>query len=414
MGRQDDAGRLRHRRLGRRLPRRAGRRPRRPVAERRVAARRAGRRAGRPPGRQPRDQAGRLLDQVEVELLYWEGCPSHPAALAELRAALGERRAGRRCARSSAEEQAVAEGFPGSPTIRVDGEDLFPIDEPPSLTLPRLPARRRPLLPHARSGRLRALARVRRLAQCAAAESGARASTPRRRRRRSGQRRLHAQPTAAVRDRRVRHRPGSSSRWRWPSRVLALGGTSLREAVGPAAAARGGRRARASARPAGARRAPDRASVRALACGRGGRIAAAWTEYRGHGRRRAAPRPCRPAGADHRHRPYAVLRPGHPATSRSRSRPTARCSIAYSVVHAVRGVVVSPCRRRRARRSSSAPASRDHAARGRDRAATGGRSSPGRRSTAGEERNEHRRIYAVTGRDGRFGPRAARRTARPT
>ena len=32
------------------------------------------------------------------------------------------------------EEDAVAERFPGSPTIRVDGADLFPIDEPPSLT----------------------------------------------------------------------------------------------------------------------------------------------------------------------------------------------------------------------------------------------------------------------------------------
>ena len=31
------------------------------------------------------------------------------------------------------EEQAIAEGFAGSPTIRVDGEDLFPIDDPPGL-----------------------------------------------------------------------------------------------------------------------------------------------------------------------------------------------------------------------------------------------------------------------------------------
>ena len=31
------------------------------------------------------------------------------------------------------EEQAAAERFPGSPTIRVDGEDLFPIDDPPGL-----------------------------------------------------------------------------------------------------------------------------------------------------------------------------------------------------------------------------------------------------------------------------------------
>ena len=32
------------------------------------------------------------------------------------------------------EEQAAAEGFAGSPTIRVDGEDLFPIDDPPGLS----------------------------------------------------------------------------------------------------------------------------------------------------------------------------------------------------------------------------------------------------------------------------------------
>ncbi len=32
------------------------------------------------------------------------------------------------------EDQAAAEGFPGSPTIRVDGEDLFPIDDPPGLS----------------------------------------------------------------------------------------------------------------------------------------------------------------------------------------------------------------------------------------------------------------------------------------
>ncbi|HET6550909.1 MAG TPA: hypothetical protein VFG79_20765, partial [Solirubrobacter sp.] len=32
------------------------------------------------------------------------------------------------------DEQAVAERFPGSPTIRVDGRDLFPIDDPPSLS----------------------------------------------------------------------------------------------------------------------------------------------------------------------------------------------------------------------------------------------------------------------------------------
>ena len=70
---------------------------------------------------------------MEVELLYWAGCPSHPAALADLRAALGDGVAV--TAREViTEDQAIAEGFPGSPTIRVDGEDLFPSFEPPSLS----------------------------------------------------------------------------------------------------------------------------------------------------------------------------------------------------------------------------------------------------------------------------------------
>jgi hypothetical protein len=74
-----------------------------------------------------------LLDQVEVELLYWEGCPSHPAALADLRAALGDE-VPVTVREVVSEAQAVAERFPGSPTIRVNGQDLFPSDAPPSLT----------------------------------------------------------------------------------------------------------------------------------------------------------------------------------------------------------------------------------------------------------------------------------------
>jgi hypothetical protein len=70
---------------------------------------------------------------VEVELLYWEGCPSYPAALAQLRAILGEDFPVR-VREIVDEEDAVAEGFPGSPTIRADGEDLFPIDDPPGLS----------------------------------------------------------------------------------------------------------------------------------------------------------------------------------------------------------------------------------------------------------------------------------------
>jgi hypothetical protein len=76
---------------------------------------------------------------VTVELLYWEGCPSHPEALADLRAALAE--LGREdvevdVRRIDDDAQARAEGFVGSPTIRVARTDAFPPgdDEPPALT----------------------------------------------------------------------------------------------------------------------------------------------------------------------------------------------------------------------------------------------------------------------------------------
>ncbi len=73
---------------------------------------------------------------MAVELLFWDGCPSHPEALAELREALAQLgRADDVLVREIASsEQAEREGFPGSPTIRVDGRDLFPIDDPPGLS----------------------------------------------------------------------------------------------------------------------------------------------------------------------------------------------------------------------------------------------------------------------------------------
>jgi hypothetical protein len=73
---------------------------------------------------------------VAVELLFWEGCPSHPEALRELREAL--RSLGRDeevLVREVVDEaQAAEEDFPGSPTIRLDGRDLFPIADPPGLS----------------------------------------------------------------------------------------------------------------------------------------------------------------------------------------------------------------------------------------------------------------------------------------
>lgn len=64
-----------------------------------------------------------------VELLYWDGCPSHPRALADLRSVLAD---------SGLDPDAVTlievpddaaaerERFTGSPTIRIDGADVVP------------------------------------------------------------------------------------------------------------------------------------------------------------------------------------------------------------------------------------------------------------------------------------------------
>jgi predicted methyltransferase len=75
---------------------------------------------------------------MTVELLWWEGCPSHPETLADLERILREEGIGAEVRRVEIEndEQARREHFPGSPTIRVDGEDIFPAEEtePYSLT----------------------------------------------------------------------------------------------------------------------------------------------------------------------------------------------------------------------------------------------------------------------------------------
>jgi hypothetical protein len=66
---------------------------------------------------------------VDLELLFWEGCPSHPQAAAELRAALAELgRSGQeiRMVDVTSESQAARERFIGSPTIRINGVDAVP------------------------------------------------------------------------------------------------------------------------------------------------------------------------------------------------------------------------------------------------------------------------------------------------
>ena len=72
-----------------------------------------------------------------VELLHWAGCPSLPAALADLRAAMAD--AGLDpdaidVREVVTEDDASRERFVGSPTVRVDGRDVSPTDDPVGLT----------------------------------------------------------------------------------------------------------------------------------------------------------------------------------------------------------------------------------------------------------------------------------------
>jgi hypothetical protein len=65
---------------------------------------------------------------MEIEFLYWDGCPSHPEAMQLLEDVLAERELDAEVKVREVLTQAEAEelGFPGSPTIRVDGRDIDP------------------------------------------------------------------------------------------------------------------------------------------------------------------------------------------------------------------------------------------------------------------------------------------------
>ena len=75
---------------------------------------------------------------MTVELLYWEGCPSHPEARELLEEVLRERglELPIEMRHVGTPEEAAELGFPGSPTIRIDGRDVDPTgaDDPPALT----------------------------------------------------------------------------------------------------------------------------------------------------------------------------------------------------------------------------------------------------------------------------------------
>ena|SRR2546422_10114707 len=75
---------------------------------------------------------------MRVELLFWDGCPSHGKALRELQQVLREsgHDPGAVIVREiKTDDDAASEGFVGSPTIRIDGTDVQPLaDEPTGLT----------------------------------------------------------------------------------------------------------------------------------------------------------------------------------------------------------------------------------------------------------------------------------------
>jgi hypothetical protein len=75
---------------------------------------------------------------VGVELLWWQGCPSTEETIELVRDrmnAAGLDPGGLVVREIRTDGEAAAEGFPGSPTVRVDGRDIDePGDQPIGLT----------------------------------------------------------------------------------------------------------------------------------------------------------------------------------------------------------------------------------------------------------------------------------------
>jgi hypothetical protein len=68
---------------------------------------------------------------MKIEVLYFDGCPTYETAAKTLRAVLEEEgvEAEAHLVAVNSDEEAGQLRFRGSPTIRVDGEDLFPVAE---------------------------------------------------------------------------------------------------------------------------------------------------------------------------------------------------------------------------------------------------------------------------------------------
>jgi hypothetical protein len=68
---------------------------------------------------------------MKIEILYFDGCPTYQAAEETVRGVLAEQgiEAEVELVAVNTDEEAKRLRFPGSPTIRVDGEDLFPVPD---------------------------------------------------------------------------------------------------------------------------------------------------------------------------------------------------------------------------------------------------------------------------------------------
>ncbi len=68
---------------------------------------------------------------MKVEVLYFDGCPTYETATKTLRAVVAEEglEADVELVAVNTDEEARGLKFPGSPTLRVDGKDLFPTGE---------------------------------------------------------------------------------------------------------------------------------------------------------------------------------------------------------------------------------------------------------------------------------------------
>ena len=68
---------------------------------------------------------------MKVEILYFDGCPTYKATEKTLRKVIYEEGidAEIQLVAVNTDEEAQRVRFPGSPTVRVDSEDLFPVPE---------------------------------------------------------------------------------------------------------------------------------------------------------------------------------------------------------------------------------------------------------------------------------------------